>query len=117
MATLRNRLEEVLLSAGGVSSLGTTAERLPGALAVCVDEVPGDALIAGCPGFAFSRGSACSTGSPAPSHVLLAMGLSALQADNTVRFGLTRFTTELEIEETGSALLRCIERVRGLVHA
>jgi cysteine desulfurase len=117
LSRLRDRLEEGLLTMGGISVNGNRAQRLPGSLSVTIAGVPADALLAGCPELAFSRGSACSTGSPAPSHVLSAIGLTPDEADSTVRFGLTRFTTSKEVEAALTSLGACIERVRALVHA
>lgn len=51
------------------------------------------------PHIAFSRGSACQSTSAAPSHVLLALGLSAYEASHTIRFGLGRDTSSEEISE------------------
>ncbi len=117
LQSLRDRLQQRLLEVGGVQVNGYRARRLPGSLSVTIEGAPGDALLAGCPELAFSRGSACSTGSPTPSRVFLEMGLRPDEADHTVRFGLTRFTTEHEIDQAADQLRDCIERVRGLVHA
>lgn len=117
LARLRDRLEEALLSVGGVSVNGDCDRRLPGSLSVTVEDVPADALLSGCPGLAFSRGSACTSGSPAPSHVLTAMGLTSEEADSTVRFGLTRFTTEAEVDAAIAQFELAVDRIRALVHA
>jgi cysteine desulfurase len=69
------------------------------------------ALLAGLPDVAFSTGSACSSATTEPSHVLRAMGLEERAARSSVRFGLGRFTTEEEVEY---AAARVIEAVRGL---
>ncbi len=55
-------------------------------------------------GVSFSSGSACKSGSPDPSHALLAMGLSDADAHCAVRFSLSRRTSEHEIDYTTKAL-------------
>jgi cysteine desulfurase len=59
---------------------------------------------------AISSGSACSTANPAPSHVLLALGLTELQAKGSLRVGLGRGTTQAEIDRASD---RIIEEVRA----
>ncbi len=63
-------------------------------------------------GVAVSTGSACSSGRVEPSHVLLAMGLSPTLARSTVRFSLSRMTTDEEISTTVSALREVLPRCR-----
>lgn len=55
-------------------------------------------------GIAVSTGSACSSGSPNPSHVLTAMNFEQKRTDNSVRFSFGRFTTESEIENVIDAI-------------
>jgi cysteine desulfurase len=117
LARQRDYLETALVSLGDITVNGNRDRRLPGSLSVTIEGVPADALLAGCPNLAFSRGSACSTGSPKPSQVLMAMGFTSEEADSTVRFGLTRNMSTAEIETAVTRLCSCIERVRGLVHA
>lgn len=62
-----------------------------------------------------STGSACHSHNPTPSHVLLAIGLSAADAQSTVRFSLSRFTTAEEIDEAVTALRRAVAELRALV--
>jgi cysteine desulfurase len=116
LSRLRDRLQRRLAAIPGATFNGS-GERLPGSINIRFDDVPADALIASCPQLAFSSGSACSTGSPAPSHVLLAMGLSDAEADEAVRFGLPRDLTENEIDSASEVLSNAIDRIRGLVHA
>jgi len=61
---------------------------------------------------AVSSGSACSTASNQPSHVLLAMGLSETQARSSIRFSLGRFTTGAEIEQTISLVSNAVNELR-----
>ena len=61
---------------------------------------------------AFSSGSACATTKVEPSHVLLAQGLSAQEAGESVRLSFGRFTSEKEIMESGPVLVAAIEHLR-----
>jgi cysteine desulfurase len=70
---------------------------------------------------AVSTGSACSSASPEPSHVLLATGLNRTDALSTLRFGLSKFTTEEEIDYTINRVVHAVTDVREktlhLVHS
>jgi len=61
------------------------------------------------PHLAASTGSACTSGIPEPSHVLRALGLTAAQADASIRFSFGRFTTDAEIEEAAQLVIKCLE--------
>jgi cysteine desulfurase len=63
-------------------------------------------------GIAASTGSACSSGRVEPSRILLAMGMTPEDAKSTVRFSLSRFTTDIEIETTVAVLRDVLPRVR-----
>ncbi|MFM8735878.1 MAG: cysteine desulfurase family protein [Pirellulales bacterium] len=65
-------------------------------------------------GLAVSSGSACSSESPRPSHVLLALGLDDDQARASLRFGVSRFTTEAEIDEAASRIAAGVARLRAM---
>jgi cysteine desulfurase len=113
LRTLRDQL------LAGLSDLdievnGTLSERLPGNLNIRFSGVPNDALMANCPGLAISAGSACASGTPEPSHVLTAIGCSPDHAEESVRFGLGRFTQEAEIDEVILALRKAVTRIRSL---
>ena len=60
-------------------------------------------------GISLSSGSACKSGSPEPTHVLIAMGRTEEEAHCAVRFSLSRDTTEEDINETVSALAKVLE--------
>ncbi len=62
-----------------------------------------------------SNGSACSSSSIEPSHVLIAMGKSDVQAFSTIRFSLGKFTTESEVDETIKTVTRVVSQLRELV--
>ncbi|WP_328813900.1 cysteine desulfurase family protein [Nonomuraea cypriaca] len=91
---------------------GARAARLPGVTSVTFPGVPADAVLAAMPEIAASDGSACASGAPSPSHVLVAMGLSRQDADSTLRFSLGYATTENDIERTIAATTRAVIEVR-----
>ena len=64
------------------------------------------------PRVAASTGAACTSGVPEPSHVLRALGLSAAQADCSIRFSFGRFTTDEEIQEAGQSVIEAGEATR-----
>lgn len=63
------------------------------------------------PRLAASTGSACTTGIPAPSHVLMEIGLTPDQADSSVRFSIGRFTTKQDIEEAAELVAEALSRI------
>lgn len=85
---------------------GAAARRLPNTSNVLFRGVDAEGLVIGLDlaGVAASTGSACSSGRVEPSHVLLAMGLSLEDARSSVRFSLSRFTTDDEIDRAASLL-------------
>jgi cysteine desulfurase len=62
---------------------------------------------------AVSSGSACTSASAEPSHVLLALGRTRAEAEASIRFGLGRFTTEEEVDRAADAIVRAVEKVRA----
>jgi cysteine desulfurase len=108
---LRERMWRRLAAAlPGISRNGHPDERLPGNLNVSLDGVDADRLLLALHDVAISSGSACSTANPAPSHVLLALGLSERQAKSSFRIGVGRATTQGEIDTASD---RIIEEVRA----
>jgi cysteine desulfurase len=63
------------------------------------------------PHVAASTGSACTTGTPEPSHVLRAIGLSDEQAEASVRFGLGRFTSDADVDEAVELIASALRRL------
>ena len=90
--------------------------RLVNNLNVRISGVDGQSLLAtlGGAGLALSSGSACSSESPRPSHVLQAIGLDEDQARASLRFGLSRFTTADEIDQAARIIAAGVARVRAL---
>jgi cysteine desulfurase len=110
MRALRDRLESAVASAVDVTINGGGAQRVPNTSSITFRDADAEGIVIGLDlnGVAVSTGAACSSGRVEPSHVLLAMGLTAEEARGTVRFSLSRFTTE---EEIG----RVVELVREIV--
>ena len=74
---------------------------------------PSDAVLVSMRKVAASRASACSAGIEEPSHVLLAMGMSNREAEESMRFSLGRFTTSVEIEAAIEDVSAAVTRVRA----
>ena len=108
---LRARIEGAL---EGVRVNGSLARRLPGNLNLSFNGVDAEALLMSIPEIALSTGSACSSASVEPSHVLRAIGLSQQQARGSVRFGLGRFNTAEEIDYAADRTVEAVRRLRSL---
>ena len=93
---------------------GSQLQRVPGNLSVGFPGILGEQLAnALSQQVAVSTGSACSTGSPAPSHVLRALGHSPEVAATAVRISLGRFTTKQEVAVAADAMRRAVKRLAG----
>ncbi len=115
---LRDRLlDRLRVEIGGLEVNGTMTRRLPGNLNVRLRGVDSEALIARCTSVAFSSGSACSSSTPAPSHVLLAIGLDRDAADESVRFSVGRSTTEEDVDAAAARVVDVVARIRKLSKA
>lgn len=115
MTSLRDRLEEgVLACAPGVRVIGGCAPRLPNTSAILFPGLSGQALLVrlDLEGIAVSVGSACSSGTVAPSPALLALGLSPEDALRVVRFSLSRGNTGAEIDRTVAAVANAVADMR-----
>ncbi|MBI2780366.1 MAG: cysteine desulfurase [Chloroflexi bacterium] len=97
---LRDRLRAAVLAGDGVELTGHPRDRLPNVLSVVVGDADGAAIVVklDLAGIAGSVGSACTTGSTEPSHVLTAMGYPDDEARGSLRLSLGRSTTEAEID-------------------
>lgn len=93
---------------------GHLGMRLPGNLNIRIPGVDADSLMLACPEVALSSGSACTSASPEPSHVLRAIGLSYEHASQCVRFGIGRFTTEAELEFASEVIASAATRLRDI---
>jgi cysteine sulfinate desulfinase/cysteine desulfurase-like protein len=115
---LRDRLEAGIEEIVGDYHLnGHRAYRLPNTLNVTLPGFRGESIVLEMDkrGVCFSSGSACHSGSPEPSHALLAMGLNQEQAHCAVRFSLGYGTTEDEIARTIHSLGEIVNRSRHMV--
>lgn len=112
--TLRDKLENALLQTEETYLNGNKENRLPHVTNVSFRYVESEALMLGCnKSIAVSSGSACTSASVEPSHVLKALGLSDDLAHSSLRFSLGRFTTEEEIDYTIDQIKNTIGRLRG----
>jgi cysteine desulfurase len=118
LAALRDRLESGIVKRlrsdgeGPVVVNGAGAPRLPGATSLSFVGLDAGALMAALSRVAVSSGSACSSESPEPSHVLSAMGASKEHARGTIRFGLGRGTTAEEVEAVIADVVATVRRAR-----
>ncbi len=114
IATLRDRLENgILKQFTNVSVNGNRNARVPNTTNVGFEYIEGEAILLYLneKGIAASSGSACSSGSLEPSHVLRAMGVPFTAAHGSIRFSLSRFTTAEEVDYTLSVLPEIINRL------
>ena len=95
---MRDRLEKELLTLEESYINGNTEHRLPHITNMSFKYVEGEGLIMGVKNIAVSSGSACTSASLEPSYVLKALGLDDELAHSSLRFGLSRFTTDEEID-------------------
>lgn len=117
MATLRDSLESHLIkTVPGSSVNGDPVDRLPNTTNISFDgiESEGALILLDEQGICCSAGSACTSGSVNPSHVLKAMGLSNDKARASLRFSLGRFTTAEDINKACVAIPRVIAKLRDL---
>ncbi len=115
LTALRDRLiSGILGSIDGTRLNGHPTERLPHNVNIAFEGVEGDALLTSLPEVALSTGSACSSESLSPSYVLKAIGLSDALAYASLRFGVSRFTTDDEIEYVLSKLPGVVAKLRSL---
>ncbi len=111
---LRDKLENALLQTEETYLNGNKENRLPHVTNVSFRYVESEAMMLGCnKSIAVSSGSACTSASVEPSHVLKALGLSDDLAHSSLRFSLGRFTTEEEIDYTIDQIKNTIGRLRG----
>ena len=99
---------------GGIRLNGDPVNHLPNNLNICFEGVRSENLIMNMRNVAISAGSACTSASLKPSHVLKAMGLSDEQARSSVRFGPGRFNTDEEIDFVIKEVKKTVNELREI---
>jgi cysteine desulfurase len=120
LTRLRDGLQSLLCkSLPDVEIVGHSVPRLPNTLCMRFAGCEADGLLMALDlrGFAVSTGSACSSGSIEASPILLGMGLSAVQAKETLRFSLPALAQAQEVTGLGNAVIEVVQRARGLQRA
>lgn len=112
---LRERLHAAIAAeVDDVHLNGDPTQRLAGNLNLSFAYVEGESLLMGLKDVAVSTGSACTSATLEPSHVLKAIGLGDDLAHNSLRFGLGRFNTEEEVEYVAGRVIEEVRRLRTL---
>jgi len=111
---LRDRLWRGVQMLGGVELNGDPQQQVAGVLNIAFHNVAGESLQFALRNLAISSGSACSSGSDTPSHVLQALGRSKQLAQSSLRFSLGRFTTIAEVDATIATLQHELPRLRPI---
>ncbi|TWB51324.1 cysteine desulfurase [Bradyrhizobium sacchari] len=119
IAALRDRLEQGILHNGECVVLGDLGNRLANTTNIAFDHLEGEAIAhrLNRAGIAVSLGSACSSGSMQPSHVLRAMQVPAWRMHGAVRFSLSRETSFAEVDEVVCAVSDIVARMRATSRA
>jgi cysteine desulfurase len=112
---MRDELSQIIMGQLDYVYLnGHPTERLPGNLNISFAYVEGEALMMGIKEVAVSSGSACTSASLEPSHVLKAMGVGEDLAHTSIRFGLGRFNTSEEVQFVGKRVVEEVRRLRDM---
>ena len=115
VGALRDRLEKGIFSKlDRVYLNGCREHRLPGNLNVSFAYVEGEGLMLSLKDVAVSTGSACTSASLEPSHVLRAMGVGDDLAHTSIRFGLGRFNTEEEVDYVIDLVVKKVQKLREM---
>ena len=117
VATLRDRLEAGILAAvSGTVLNGARVPRVSNTTNISFDRVEAESLLIALDldGIAVSTGSACSSGTLEPSHVLKAMGFPAHRTQNSIRFSLGASNTQADVDRVIAVLPEIVEKLRHL---
>ena len=117
VGALRDRLETgILRDVPGTAVNGARDSRVPNTTNISFERVEAESLLIALDleGIAVSTGSACSSGTLEPSHVLKAMGLPSHRTQNSLRFSLGMFSTQEEVDRVVAVLPSLVEKLRGL---
>ena len=113
---LRSRLESGLHAIGGIGIFAAEAARLPNTVCFGMPDIDGETLLLNLDraGFAVSSGSACASGDPEPSPILLAMGVEPMLARSSIRVSLASGNTEEDIDLFIAALSAQLGQLRRM---
>jgi cysteine desulfurase len=120
LAPLRDRLEDgILRNVSGTALNGMRSPRVPNTTNISFDRTEAESLLIALDleGIAVSTGSACSSGTLEPSHVLKAMGFPPHRTQNSIRFSLGSANTEADIDRVIAVLPGIVEKLRSLTRA
>lgn len=119
VSRLRELLQEAVLAVPGVELTGHPRSRLPGLLSIIARDTDGQSVVLALDleGVCASVGSACTTGSAEPSHVLTALGYPEEEARGSLRLSLGRTTTREEIDRAVEVVPRTLSRLRAATAA
>ncbi len=113
--SLRSRFEDKLFAnLDHIYINGNADERLPGCSNISFAYVEGESMIMGISDLAVSSGSACTSASLEPSHVLQAMGVGDELSHSSIRFGFGRTTTVEEVDQAADQVIAAVQRLREL---
>jgi cysteine desulfurase len=105
--SITSRVDEVVLN-------GDADQRVPGSLNLSFSYVEGESLLMSIKNIAVSSGSACTSASLEPSYVLRAIGVEDDLAHTSIRFGISRFSTEEEIDYAADLVVKNVQRLREM---
>jgi cysteine desulfurase len=114
LSAMRDRLERELLTLEESYVNGSREHRLPHVANISFKYVEGEGLMMGVKDLAVSSGSACTSASLEPSYVLKALGLSDDLAHSSLRFGLSRFTTDEQIDYAINHVHEAVTKLREM---
>lgn len=115
VGAIRDMLEKELLKIGGTRITGNTESRLYNVTNILFEGCDSDALIIGLDDITISNGSACSSASIEPSHVLIAHGLSETEAFSCLRFSLGRFNSVEEVDPVIENMRHVVGVLRAMI--
>lgn len=114
ITAMRDALWQELKQIPGVILNGCLKQRVAGNLNICVDGVEGESLVTALRQIGVSSGSACTSASLEPSHVLRALGRTPEQAQASLRISFGRFNTEQDVTIAAVDIRQAIERLRQM---
>jgi cysteine desulfurase len=115
LSSLRDELErEIISRTAGVRVNGDSAHRLPQTTHLSFDDVEAEAMLVALDDVAVSTGSACTSASVEPSHVLSSLGMAETAIYGSIRFGLGRDTTAADVRYVITRVTETVRRLREL---